>query len=121
MEPPIFTVAASDPEVIRLLGSSPVRLWPFGEAPQNAAYPYAVWQVINGTPENYLAQRPDMDGLSLQVDVYGKSAGEVRAVVAALRRSLELSTHITRIGRESKDSPTNTYRSGFDLHWLHSR
>ncbi|EPN30837.1 hypothetical protein A245_45243, partial [Pseudomonas syringae pv. actinidiae ICMP 19096] len=52
MAAPIFAVCAADPAVQALLGTSPTRLYPFGEAPEGVAKPYAVWQVIGGNPEN---------------------------------------------------------------------
>lgn len=118
MFPPIFQVAAADPDVTALLGTAPVRLWPFGEAPEGAALPYAVWQLISGSPENYLAGRPDIDGFSLQVDVYAATGASARTVGAALRDAIELSAHITRWGGESKDEATGRYRLSFDCDWF---
>jgi hypothetical protein len=121
MFPPIFQVASANPDVTTLLGASPTRLYPFGEAPQNVALPYAVWQLVSGSPENYLAGRPDMDGFTLQVDVYAATGASARAVGAALRDSIELRAHITRWGGESKDDETGRYRLSFDVDWLTPR
>ena len=121
MFPPIFQVAAADPGVTALLGIDPVRLFPFGEAPEGTPLPYAVWQLVSGSPENYLAGRPDMDGFTLQIDVYAATGSSVRAVGAALRDSIELRAHITRWGGESKDEATNRYRLSFDVGWLTPR
>lgn len=121
MFPPIFQVAASDPGVTALLGTGPVRLYPFGEAPEGTPLPYAVWQLVSGSPENYLAGRPDMDGFTLQVDVYAATGASARAVGAALRDSIELRAHITRWGGESKDEATGRYRLSFDVDWLTPR
>ena len=121
MFPPIFQVAAADPGVTALLGIDPVRLYPFGEAPEGAALPYAVWQLVSGSPENYLAGRPDIDGFTLQIDVYAASGSSARAVGAALRDSIELRAHITRWGGESKDEETGRYRLSFDVDWLTPR
>jgi len=70
MYPPIFAVCSSNPGVQAALGSSPCRVFMFGHAPQGTTKPYAVWQLIGGSPENYLATRPDADNWSLQIDVY---------------------------------------------------
>jgi hypothetical protein len=117
MFPPIFQVAAADPGVTALLGTAPVRLFPFGEAPEGTPLPYAVWQLVSGSPENYLAGRPDMDGFTLQIDVYAATGASARAVGAALRDSIELRAHITRWGGESKDEETGRYRLSFDVDW----
>jgi hypothetical protein len=46
---PIFAVCAASQAVRDLLGSNPVRLYPFGMQDDNIVYPYAVWQNIGGT------------------------------------------------------------------------
>ncbi|GAB0077160.1 DUF3168 domain-containing protein [Pseudomonas syringae pv. tomato] len=118
MAAPIFAVCAADPAVLALLGSSPTRLYPFGEAPEGVAKPYAVWQVIGGNPENYLSGRPTVDGYVLQVDVYGDSGSSARAVTEAIRDAIELTAYITRWGAESRDPVTKSYRSSFDVDWM---
>jgi hypothetical protein len=117
MFPPIFQVAAADPGVTALLGTAPVRLYPFGEAPEGTPLPYAVWQVASGSPENYLAGRPDLDGFTLQIDVYAATGASARAVGAALRDAIELRANITRWGGESRDPETGSYRISFDADW----
>lgn len=117
MFPPIFQVAAADPGVTALLGTDPVRLYPFGEAPEGTPLPYVVWQLASGSPENYINQRPDMDSFTLQVDVYAATGASARAVGTALRDSIELRAHITRWGGESRDPETKSYRISFDVDW----
>lgn len=115
---PIFAVCAADPGVTALLGSVPARLYPFGDAPEGVVKPYAVWQLVTGSPENYLAGRPDIDGYTLQVDVYATTATSARAVASAISRSIELVAYVTRWGGETKDPETKLYRSSFDIDWL---
>ena len=115
---PLFLVSEADPAMQSLLGTSPHRLYPFGYAPEGVAKPYVVWQVVTGSPENYLAGRPDLDGYTLQVDVYAESASSARAVTDALSRAIELQAYVTRWGGESKDNATKLYRSSFDIDWL---
>lgn len=121
MYAPIFAVCAADAAVLDALGPSPVRLYPFGEAPQDVVKPYAVWQMIGGTPENYLAGRPDADGFTLQVDVYGATATQVRAAAKAIRDAIELSAYIIRWGGETRDTGTKNYRYSFDVDWIVQR
>lgn len=45
---PIFAVCAASQAVRDLLGSTPVRLYPFGMQDDNIVYPYAVWQNVGG-------------------------------------------------------------------------
>lgn len=121
MHPPIFAVCASAPAVQAMLGTDPTRLYPFGEAPQGTQFPYAVWQIIGGSPENYLAERPDVDFFALQLDVYAADAGTARGAAAALRDVIEPYAHIVAWRGESRDSETKSYRVSFDLDWFVSR
>lgn len=121
MQPPIFPVCAADAAVTALLGTEPTRLYPFGEAPQGVAKPYATWQHIGGSPENYINQRPDMDGFSLQVDVYATTVSEVSDVAGALRDAIEVKAHIVRWGKQDTDKETGSRHISFDVDWFVSR
>ncbi len=126
MFPPIFVVCAADPGVASVLGTPPAtRLFLFGQAEdeqgQPPAYPYAVWQLISGAPENYLSGRPDIDGFSLQVDVYSNTASSTREAAKAIRDAIELKANVTRWGGESRDPETGAYRVSFDVDWLTPR
>jgi len=122
MTPPIFQLCSQAAAVTALLGAgASLRLYSFGEAPQDVAKPYAVWQVVNGEPENYLAGRPDADSVTLQVDVYGTTGTSVRQVRDAIRDAIELSAYVTRWGGEGRDPTTKNYRTSFDVDWMVSR
>jgi hypothetical protein len=122
---PLFVIAAADGAVQGLLGagtaSDPVRLYPFGTAPQGVAKPYAVYQTIRGSPENILSGRPDTDSFVLQVDVYGITTASVRAVTTALNNALETESWITRWGNESFDPVTKHFRFDFDVAFITPR
>lgn len=124
---PIFDIAAQDSTVQALLGTGgvndPVRLYPFGLAPQKEAriYPYATYQNISGFPENFLSERPQDDHYTVQVDVYGKNAASVRAVSLALNNALELDAYIVRFGDEDRDSETKNYHYSFDVDFITPR
>lgn len=119
MTPPIFQVCSQDAGVTALLGAgADLRLYSFGEAPDSVTKPYAVWQLVNGTPENYLAGRPDVDGFTLQVDVYGSTSTSVRQVRDAIRDAVELRANVSRWGGESRDATTKNYRASFDVEWI---
>ena len=121
MYPPIFEKCAADATVKSHIGTSPVRLWPFGEAPQNATLPYAVWQTVGGGPENYFNQTPDADTFNLQVDIYAKTANSARAVAQALRNVIEQYAHITAWRGEMRDPGTSEYRYIFEVAWVVQR
>jgi hypothetical protein len=118
---PIFLVCSASEVVTQLLGSNPTRLYPFGQAPQNVAKPYAVWQVIGGNPDNYISGRPDTDMFSLQVDVYAESGSSASNVGDAIRTAIELDAYTTNYNGDSRDEQTDHYRHSFDVDWIVSR
>lgn len=118
---PIFPICAASTSVTSLIGVSPVRLYPFNQQDDNPTYPYVVWQNIDGQPEMYLGNRPDVDRYSIQVDVYASTASDAIAVAAALRDAIEPHAYITRLGEQSRDQETKKYRYSFDVDWLVNR
>ena len=64
MNPPVFSLASASTPVKAIFGTSPIRIYPFGEAPQQVNVTYAVWQSIGIVPENYLSDNPDVDSMS---------------------------------------------------------
>ncbi|MBZ5489144.1 DUF3168 domain-containing protein [Halomonas aquamarina] len=118
--PPLFRVCAANAGVTALLGVNPTRLFPFGGAPENVPKPYAVYQVLNGVPENYLAEPPDVDDWSIQVDIYATTVSDVNAVLAALRRAIEPHAYITRLGGTGTEPNTQLKTTSFDVSWTHT-
>jgi len=122
---PIFQTVAASSAVTALLGTAPVRFWPFGDAPeptqQGYALPYATWQTVSGIPENYINQVPDLDSYTLQVDVYASTGTSARAAAEALRNAIEPHAHIVAWRGESREKDTKLYRYSFDVNWLVQR
>lgn len=112
----IFPLVAGDPACTALLGSNPVRFYLFATAPQAGDKPYAVWQLVNGTPQNLLACPAPLDQYTVQLDVYAKLAAEARRIAIALRAALEGDSHytITNWAREDYEPDTQLYRVSFD-------
>lgn len=119
--PPIFQVVAADPAVTALIGANPVRFYLFGMAPDKPTGTYCVWQVINGSPENYLAGRPDVEAYGLQVDVYASTAAAARAAGQAIEYAIELVARVTSYNGETRDTETTLYRYSFDVDWIVQR
>ena len=118
---PIFPVCAANAAVTALIGTSPVRLYPFGEHDDSVVYPYVVWQNIDGSPPIYLDTVPDFDEYKLQVDIYGNTASEAAAVALALRNVIQTHAYITRWGSQGRDPETKSYRYSFDVDWIVKR
>lgn len=121
MYPPVFTTCTANGSVTALLGSSPCRIYPFGEAPQNVTLPYAVWQLVSGVPENYLSGRPDMDSFTVQIDVYADTASDAREVAEAIRDAIEAACHVVGWYGEGRDRDTDHYRISFGSDWFVER
>jgi hypothetical protein len=121
--PPIFALCSADTTLQGLLTTDEghFALYPFGEAPQLTARPYAVWQVVGGEPENYLGNVPDIDGMSLQIDVYAAEAEVARTVARALRTVIELEAYVVGYNGEWRDTETRAYRCSFTVDWLVDR
>lgn len=115
---PIFKVCAASPAVTALLGASPTRLYPHGEAPEGVVRPYVVWQVVSGSPINYVNGVPDTDRYGLQVDVYAETATSADQVATAIRKAIGWHAYVTGFGVDTRDTATKNYRKGFDVAWL---
>lgn len=121
MYPPVFATLAATPAVTALIGTSPVRCYPAGEAPQGVVSPYVTWQVIAGSPENYLSGSPDTDIFACQLDVWGATLSSVHSVAEAVRDALEAVAYVVAWRGETKDAETNRYRYSFDVEFLTPR
>jgi hypothetical protein len=121
MYPPLFSIVSSDSTVCSVFGTNPVRVFPFGGTEEGVVLPYAVWQVVGGSPENYLGNVPDADTFLTQVDVYAKTGLAARACALALRNALEPYAHIVSWRGESKDQTTGNFRYSFDINFITAR
>lgn len=117
MNPQLFTILNADTAVKALLGSNPLRVYPWNRAPQNPVKPYAVYGVYNGNPENYLGQVPDVDNKGTQVDIYASSAANCEACFLAIRDAVEPQAHMTSFSTPARDAATDLYigRLEFDF------
>ncbi|EOC5483499.1 DUF3168 domain-containing protein [Pseudomonas aeruginosa] len=116
MFPPIYEKCSSN-AVVKIVLGNPVRLYPFGQAPQITTVPYAVWQTVTGLPENFLGNVPDLDTFTIQIDIYADSASQVRDVARALRDAIEPLAYVTAWRGESIDPDTKRYRYSLDVDW----
>ena len=121
MYPPIFATCSAVSAVTTMIGTSPVRLYPFGEAPQGVPLPYVVWQSVYGSPENVIDGAPTIDQYTIQVDCYAATGTTARAVAQAMRDAIQTSAHIVGWRGESRDVETGHYRYSFDVDWYVSR
>jgi hypothetical protein len=117
--PVLFTNVAASAACRALLGTPPkMRFYAFGEAPQGVALPYAVWQMITGTPANYLGQLPDLDRSRVQIDVYGAMQSMTLDAAVTIRDALEPHGYLVNFADRGRDPTTRNYgyMLDFELH-----
>lgn len=119
MRAPVYATCQASAAVKLVLGD-PVRVFGFGEA-DDSVLPYAVHQVAVGVTENTLADVPDMDNPTTQIDVYGETPAQVLAAADAIRGAVELVAYVSGWRGESKDPETKRFRVSFDVDWFTSR
>lgn len=121
MTVPIFTILAGSTDVTGLLGTSPTRVFPFGEAPQGVTYPYLTWQIVSGSPENYIDRTPDIDNYIIQVDIWANTGISANQVAEAVRDAIEPHAYIVSWRGESISPDTKRARVSFDISWFVNR
>jgi hypothetical protein len=117
---PLFDTLSASSAVKALIGASPVRCYPAGEAPQGVALPYCTYQQITGQSEKYLGDLPDMDSGNIQIDIYAKTTKAARAVAIAIRDAIEPVAYAD-ISEGGKDPTTNNVRITIESDWLTPR
>lgn len=119
---PVSDIAGADAGVIAALDAPPnQRFYSFGLAPEKSTKPYAVWQVVGGGPENYLAGRPTSDRHAIQVDTYAQTANQGRHVASALVEAFELVGYVTSWNGEFLDIDTGLRRISFTVEFITQR
>lgn len=112
MRPNVFPIAQTiTPSVF---GTSPIRFWSFGEAPQPpqsaSDYPYAVWQHIVGLPYNSLDCRPTLAQHSVQIDIYAKTPQSLEAAMTATFSAFADAGTVNNVRDWPREADTRLYR-----------
>lgn len=121
MIPPVFTILYASTPVKTLLGSSPLRVFPWGEAPENVTKPYATYIVFSGEPENTLGEAPELDNLRTQIDIWAETVSSCVSVSEAVRDALEPSAHMTSFSSSSPDIETKLFHQRLDFDFFETR
>ncbi len=96
---PMIQSLLQDAAAVRQVLGDPIRLWP-GVAPQDAALPYATWEVVGGSPTAMLSEAPPADGWRVRMTVWGKTLTQTNGVAVAIRDVVE------RVGSVESYNPT---------------
>lgn len=115
MLPPLYPALANDAAVAVIVGD---RIYPHGEAPQDVTRPYVTWQMIAGTPENSLADSPDIDRCTLQINCWHPSGAGVVSLATAVRAVAEQHGVVTGIPVNEREPETRLYWIAIQIDWL---
>lgn len=125
MLPAVFPLLSASSAVKALVGSSPVRVYRHGDAPQDVVAPYITWFVVNGTPENCLSDLPPVDHYDVQIDCWSDNTGTgssaVETLAQAVRDAIEPSCYMTAVIADGKDFETQRYRIGMSFSFFTKR
>ncbi len=111
MMPPVFSTLSVSSSILDMFGSNPCRIYPFDRSDeQPEVYPYVTWGVVSGVPENYLGNRPDVDSIRVQIDVWGRTAKECLDGMALIRNELEPISYLLDFSDAGRDTETKCYR-----------
>ncbi|MCX4186772.1 DUF3168 domain-containing protein [Methylophaga sp. OBS4] len=114
MTPPVFQTCMASTAVTDIIGD---RLYQ-DEAEQGVNAPFVVWQMIGGTPENYINQLPDLDSYNIQFDCYAKDQYTVETLAKSLRDAVEPAANIVAWRGTGREQGTRLYRYSFDVEWM---
>lgn len=121
MNPGLLSIVAANAASKALLGSNPLRFYPYGEADEKTAKPYAVWQTAYGSPFNFLAGTPTDDSWGVQIDVYGADSVQATKTAEAVRAALEPHGYLVSYNGEGREAQTRLYRYSFTMEFMTTR
>lgn len=121
MNPGLFTILKNESAVTALFGSNPVRIYPWGNAPEKVSPPYAVYSVYNGIPENYLDRVPDIDRKGTQINIYAKSPTNLEDCFEAIRDAVEPYAYLTSFSNPDRDAETMLYSCRMEFDFIEPR
>lgn len=117
MNPSVFEVLSADSQILANFGDTPVRIWPFGSAPETPATPYAVWQIVAGEPLNLLTNPPTLDRFLIQFDLFAEGPLALHEAGKAIRDAVERVAVIVSWREQIRETETRLYRLSFDAEW----
>ncbi|WP_174990975.1 DUF3168 domain-containing protein [Pandoraea anapnoica] len=116
MYPKVFKALSASAAVTDLVGTSPVRAYRHGSAPQGVASPYLTFSFPGGAPENAL-EGACADQFRAQVDCWSKDDAEVELLAAAVRAALEPYALCVGYVADERDAQTEKYRISMVFDW----
>lgn len=123
--PSLASIVAGSAAVKAIIGTSPVRFYPLGAAPENVQAPYVTQRAIDVVPENTLSELPKVDSSRVQLSCWSDNTGtgptSVQTLALALRDAIEPFHHILDIRDGGRDFETQRWRIDLDVAVWHQR
>lgn len=117
---PLIQSLLQDAAAVRQVLGDPIRLWP-GIASQDAALPYATWEVVGGSPTAMLSEAPPADGWRVRMTVWGKTLTQANGVAVAIRDVVERVGSIESYNPTPDSDGTDALGISFDVRLLQLR
>jgi hypothetical protein len=117
----LFQTLKNNSTVTALLGTNPVRVFPWGSAAPKSARPYATYAIYNALPENYLDTVPDIDNQGTQIDIWADTVQSCDAVFIAIRDALEPIAHMLNYRGAERDEATQLFHARMEFDFWEPR
>lgn len=124
MLPAVFPVIATA-EVKAIVGTTPVRIYDFDSAPQDAVKPYITFTNVSNAPYEQISGAPRGDFDTVQIDMYagpddaGKS--QIRTLAMAVRKALDDASIANRLIIQTRETDTKLFRISLEADFIHNR
>ena len=125
MLPNLFPLLNASAAVTAIIGSTPMRFYRHGSAPQDVIAPYVTHWTVSMQPQNNLSNAPYADDSRVQISCWSNNTGTgslgVETLAAAVRAAIEPTWHILSIRDVGRDPETQRYRIDLDVQvWVHT-
>lgn len=124
MLPPVFPIL-NTPEIRSYVGTSPVRIYDFGSAPQDALKPYITFQDVAGSPHDQLSGAPCGDADLVQIDIYAGPEESQKAIIRTLAKHVQSAldnAYITnRLVIQTRETDTKLFRISIEANFITNR
>lgn len=111
MDWPVFALLSASTPLKAIVGTSPVRVWMDTVPPdQSQDRPYITWNVVGGSPENYLKAVPKIDNGRIQIDTWSKDKDQCHTMAKLVRDLLEPTSYMIGVPVSGYEPDTMLYR-----------
>lgn len=118
---PLVFPAISTSAVKAIVGTSPVRIYRHGQAPEDVVRPYITWFLVAGVPQDNISGSPCADIDEVQIDCWSESDTQVETLASAVRDALDAAGHLNTTIIDTYETDTKLYRIGLQASFIKSR